>query len=215
MSLAVSSRALPADRLFFGGMGVAMCLTVWYGFAPTFYLARPDAPSLSPIVYAHGLVATAWMLLFLAQVALVGAQRVDLHRRLGALAAALAVALIVATAAASIEVRGLTPRVTFSAGAVVMFAIYVAAGFHQRRRPDAHKRLMLLATVTLLPPAIARMPFIPDGSVPPNLVGLLYLLPAFAYDWALLRRIHPTILWGGAFMIVMLPLRYYFRAYIS
>jgi hypothetical protein len=170
MSLSVNARAVSADRLFFGGMGLAMCVTVFYGFAPSYYLARPDAPPLSPIVHAHGFAATAWMLLFLAQVALVGAHRVDLHRRLGAFGAALAVGLIVATLAASIEVRGFTPRVTFSAGAVVMFVIYVAAGFLQRRRPDAHKRLMLLATIPLLPPAIARMPFIPDGgaSQPPG-----------------------------------------------
>lgn len=204
------------ERAFFIGMALSMLVTVFAGFAPSYFLRRPDAEPLTPLLHIHGALSTAWMLLFLTQAGLVAAHRVDIHRRLGLTGGAVAVALTIFTAAASIVSRGFTARVTFSAGAVLMFAIYVVAGFLKRREPDAHKRWMLLATITLLPPAISRMdvPYMPHNSFGPNFVGLFFLIPAFAYDLATRSRIHPALLWGGLFMIVMLPLRLFLKAYV-
>jgi hypothetical protein len=56
---------------------------------------------LPALVHAHGLVMTLWIVLFLTQVSLVAARRVDLHRRLGmagALLAAIVVIVGIATA---------------------------------------------------------------------------------------------------------------------
>lgn len=204
------------DRLFFGGMGLAMILTVFVGFAPTFYLLPGDARPLTPLLHVHGLIASAWMLLFIVQTGLIAAHRADIHRRLGPVGAAIALALVVVTMMASIANRGVTERLVFPAGAVLMFISYVTAGFMQRRHPDAHKRLMLLATITLLPPALARMhlPLLPRGTFTPNFVGLLFLLPAFAHDLATRAKIHPALLWGGLFMMLMLPLRFFIRDYV-
>jgi hypothetical protein len=216
MTAQVYNRSNRADRIFFGGMGVAMALVVFIGFAPSYYLKRPDAPPLTPLLHLHGFVASAWMLLFVTQTALIAAQRVDLHRRLGNIGAILAVAVTALAAITSIDSRGFTNRLVFSLGLVLMFVIYVSAGLMQRRNPGAHKRLMLLATISLLAPAISRLhlPFLPQGSVGPNFGALLFLLPAFAYDLAILRRIHPALLWGGLFMIAMLPLRIILKDYV-
>jgi hypothetical protein len=209
-AIALDRVAGHSDRVFFGGMGLVMISTAFFGFAPTYYLMRTDAPALTPLLHVHGLAATAWMVLYTVQVGLIASRRVDLHRRL------VAIALVVSTTMASIVSRGFTEKLTFAAGAILMFVIYVVAGFLQRRRPGAHKRLMLLATITLLPPAIARMhlPFLPAGSVGPNLAGLVFLLPPFIYDWATLRRIHPALTWGSLFMVAMLPLRAWLQAYV-
>ena len=48
------------------------------------------------------------------------------------------------------------------AGAL-MFAIFVALGVVQRNNAQAHKRLMLLATISILDAAIARMPGMLDA----------------------------------------------------
>lgn len=217
MSVPLATRSKLGERAFFTGMALAMILTVFLGFAPSYYLMRPDAPPLTPLLHAHGAVATVWMLLFLTQTGLVAAHRVDIHRRLGLAGAAIAVVLAIFTMTVSIVSRGFTPKLTFAAGAVLMFVIYVVAGFLKRRQPDAHKRLMLLATIALLPPAIARIdvPYMPAGSLGPNLYGLFFLLPAFAYDLFTRGRIHSALLWGGLFMIVLLPLRLLFRSLIS
>jgi hypothetical protein len=71
---------------FYVGLALAVALTVFAGFAPTYYLRlrySPDSP-LPGMLHLHGLVFTAWILLFLAQSTLVAAGRTDLHRRLGA-----------------------------------------------------------------------------------------------------------------------------------
>jgi hypothetical protein len=205
-----------ADRVFFGGMGFAMTLTVFIGFAPTYYLMRPEAPPLTPLLHGHAFFATTWMLLFMTQTGLIAAHRADLHRRLGIFGAIVAVVLTILLTMTSIANRGFTNRLVFSAGAILMFVIYVAAGLLHRRHTDAHKRLMLLATISLLAPAISRLklPFLPHGSIGPNLAALLFLLPAFVYDFSTLRRIHPALLWGGLFMILMLPLRAFLKAYV-
>jgi hypothetical protein len=214
--IGLAARTNLTERVFFAAMALVMIVTVFVGFAPTYYVTRSAARPLTPLLHAHGAMATAWMLLFLAQTALVAARRVDIHRRLGLAGAAIAIALTIFTTAASIVSRGFTPRLTFSAGAVLMFGVYVAAGFVKRREPAAHKRLMLLATIALLPPALARMdvPYMPHDSFGPNFVGLFFLLPAFAYDLATRGRIHPALLWGGLFMIVMLPLRLWLKTYV-
>ena len=82
------------DRVFFTGMSLAAALTVFAGFAPTYYLRSSGLPPLSPLVHLHGLVFTAWIFLFLAQTTLVAAHRTDLHRRFGIAGSILAVVLV-------------------------------------------------------------------------------------------------------------------------
>ena len=77
-----------------------------------------------------------------------------------------------------------------------------------KRRPDYHKRLMLLATIELLTAAVARISFVaPYG--PAGFFGVtdLFVLALFAFDYATLRKIHPATLWGGLFLIASQPLR--------
>src|SRR6267154_4615901 len=72
------------EHLFFSGMSIAMLITVFAGFARTYYLAgafRAPLPSL--IIHIHGAAFTCWILLLVTQTSLVSAGRVDIHRRLG------------------------------------------------------------------------------------------------------------------------------------
>ena len=84
------------DRLFFAGMAVVLLGTVFVGFARTYFLAGIlDAPLPTRTIQVHAAVFTIWMLLFAAQVSLVSARRVDLHRRLGMIGFLWALALLV------------------------------------------------------------------------------------------------------------------------
>jgi len=95
-------------------------------------------------------------------------------------------------------------------GTVLAFGILAGAGLYWRRRSETHKRLMLLATITILTPAIARVPrwFGPGG--PPYTIGgtCLFVVACMAYDRAAHGRIHPAFLWGGLFLMLSLPLRF-------
>ena len=73
------------DRLFYGGMAVALALTVLGGFAATYYLRFLDGGPkatfsggpFTTLVHAHGALFTAWMLLFIVQTALVARQAAE------------------------------------------------------------------------------------------------------------------------------------------
>src|SRR6266850_4275917 len=160
------------ERWFYIGMSIAVVVTVFAGFAPTYYLRpRFTTTPLMPLLHLHGLVFTSWIALFLIQTTLVAAHRTDIHRRLGiagGVIATLVVMVGLSTAiirasqgAAPPGVGGPSPLafLVVPLGDMLVFAILVGSGFYYRRRPDVHKRLMLLATVSILTAAIARLPF--------------------------------------------------------
>jgi hypothetical protein len=111
------------------------------------------------LVHVHGILFTAWILLFATQTTLVAVRRTALHKKLGILSGVLAFAMVVAATAVAIalakrgQALGLPPPLVFLAGplsGVVLFGTLVTAGFYTRRRRDTHKRLMLLATITII-----------------------------------------------------------------
>ena len=92
-----------------------------------------------------------------------------------------------------------------------MFAILVIAGFVYRRRPESHKRLMLLASIGILPPATSRLPFAFVHNSGPWVYFALadaVLLGCIVYDLATRRRLHSAYLWGGLVILVSQPLRF-------
>src|SRR5258708_18056314 len=174
-------------------MASILVVIVAVGFAPSFYLrsylaAAPPASAHQPlpmVVYAHGVVLTLWFLLFLVQTILVASRRVPVHRFLGVVGAALAVAVCTASSfvvirlAARAVAHGVDSGpvaliVTGDSGLVILFALFVLAAIAFRRRPDVHKRLMLLATISIVAPALSRLPgaeaLIPISVVVPQLV---------------------------------------------
>jgi len=217
MAAAVQERR--RDRWFFTGMAVAALLTVFTGFAPTYYLGHFfEARPVSTLVHVHGALFTSWILLFLTQTSLIAAGRADLHRRLGIAGGVLAGLMLVVGYLTAVEGarRGVTPPggpppLVFLAvplGALVTFAILVGVGVYRRRRSETHKRLMLLATIVLLTPAIARMRFIGEGGPPVAIGGTcLFVVACLIYDRAAHGRVHPAFLWGGLFVMLSLPLR--------
>lgn len=84
------------ERVFYTCMAAAFAVTVFAGFARTYYL-RPffDPKPLVTILHLHGLVFTSWVVLLVVQTALVAKRRTDVHRRLGVAGAALAALMVV------------------------------------------------------------------------------------------------------------------------
>lgn len=207
------------DRRFFTGMAVASLLTVAIGFGPTYYLRGAfGAPPLSTLVHLHGIVFTSWIVLFLTQTSLIAAGRADLHRRLGVAGGVLALLMLVVGYLTAVEGArlGVTrpggpPPLAFLAvpiGTLMVFAILVGSGLYNRRRSQTHKRLMLLATIALLTPAIARMRFIGEGGPPVAIGGTcLFVVACLIYDRTAHGRVHSAFLWGGLFVMLSLPLR--------
>jgi uncharacterized membrane protein YozB (DUF420 family) len=92
--------------------------------------------------------------------------------------------------------------------ALLWFAIFVGAAVVKRRNSEAHKHLMLLASISVLQPATSRIwrwPFFVDLSIPPALLGLsalsLLIVAIAVNDAVTRRRVHPVTLIGGPLFI--------------
>jgi hypothetical protein len=202
-----------AERRFYGGMGVVILLLVLAGFAPSYFLrgsidAGRPLPELSPLIHLHAAVFSAWIGLFIAQTALISSRRQALHKRLGgamiALAAAMvAVGVLVATAqvARGSGPPGIPPLSWLAVPLfdLATFAGLVGAGYALRRDAQTHKRLMLLATILMLQPAIGRMPWPPAlGGELGTLIAFAMVLPLIAWDLAQRGRPHRATTIGVA-----------------
>jgi hypothetical protein len=74
------------DRVFFTSMAAIVLVVIFIGFAPSYYLrgilpAPHPYEAISPVVMIHGLVFSAWVILFGIQASLVATNRVAVHRR--------------------------------------------------------------------------------------------------------------------------------------
>jgi hypothetical protein len=207
------------DRIFFAVMAAAAALTVFAGFSRTYFLKGFfETRALSLFFHVHGAVFTCWIILFVVQVALVAAGRTDIHRRLGIAGAILAALMVVIGLMAAIDSarRGFTPPngpsplvfLVIPVADVIVFATLIGAGLWLRRSSAAHKRLMLLGTLSILTPAIARLPGIAAAG-PLAFLGLtdVFIVACLVYDRLGNGRIHRAFLWGGLFIIISQPLR--------
>ena len=219
--LTARSVAARRERVFFGGMTIALFVAVLVGFGPSYYFRTVTGSpvELTPALHVHGIVFTAWMVLLVVQSSLVAAGRTAVHRRLGAAGAGLAVAMIALGAYVPISrfQAGLIdapPGIPASAlmaialASIVVFPVLFGAALLLRQRTDYHKRLVLLATLELATAAIARWPGVLAYG-PPLFFALtdLFLVAIAVYDFRTRGRLHPATLWGGLFLIASQPLR--------
>lgn len=214
-----------ADGGFYLGMTVLMVLIVIAGFGPGIVDPSRRLAPLTPWVALHGVVFTAWLVLFAVQTRLVTTRRVGLHRRLGFAGAMLALLMVVSgySTAVAMARRGfdlsgdqhvtdpMIPLV-FQLGDLIAFAILVGLGVAHRRKPAVHKRLMYLATVgglmsAPLAHAIGHLPQLRDKPAVILLpLGLLWASHAI-HDRISSGRIHPLSLWGGVILFLWSNLR--------
>ena len=204
------------ERRFFSGMSLALVLSVFIGFAPTYYLRSsfPESQTYAPpeaFFYAvHGAVCTAWMLLLLVQTWLVRGRHLALHRALGVLSLFVAIgvagtgvygALLAGSRDRGFMAPPFAPEVfllvpLLDAG---LFALLTGAGIALRRRPQAHKRLMLLGTLSMCQAALVRITPVGPASGPVMQLSLtlLFVLALAVWDKRSAGRVHPVTLWVG------------------
>lgn len=218
-----ASPILSPDRLFYSGMSLAVALTVFAGFARTYYLAGwfdPPArmPTMTPLLHVHAVAFTLWTMLTVVQPLLVVVQRVEVHRRLGWIAALVALVVwtlgnLVSARAMLVGYRGLGDPFAFYAitfFSMQAFAIVLAAAIWKRKDAEAHKRLMLLSSAAILEAAFGRIPLhLIEAAAPYSfyLGSELIILAGILYDRATRGRVHRVWAWGGGALIASQILR--------
>jgi len=209
------------ERVFYTGMAVALVITVFAGFSRTFYLRPKFHPEpLIPLLILHGIVFSSWLALLVVQTTLVAANRTRIHRRLGIAGMVLAVLMIsIGTFTAIVRAKLFVAPpgtgsplafLTIPLGDMLIFGLLVGSAFYFRNRVDIHKRLILLATIGILPAAVARLPFafVEQGG-PLVFFGLadLFIVPCLIYDLVTRGRPHRATVIGGALIVISQPLR--------
>jgi hypothetical protein len=198
------------ERIFFGGMAILLCVVVVYGFSRTYFFAgMMRAPLPAPILHIHGAAFTLWMVLYLVQSALISAHRVAWHRTLGTIAFCLPPIMIILGVLAGIDAmtRGvmigpLDPATSLSIPllGIACFAVLIFAAWRTRRRPDAHKRLIVFATIDLAGAAFGRFPWdkigLPPAAGAVTGIGIMCLL-VIGYDLFALHRLHRSTMWAA------------------
>ena len=208
-------QSLGAERAFYLSMMAAIFVFVVWGFAPSFflrgwlspppsYIDRPDWMSWAFI--AHGSLATGWLMLFAVQTVLIGRKQLRLHKAIGQGAyplyfANIATGVFVGFLGARYGFHVPFDSITFAALpwlVILAFALLGWAGLNERRDPQRHKRLMLLATIALADAGIARVTAF-HGILPQWMSATaLFLIPLVVWDLATLRQLHRTTVLGGS-----------------
>lgn len=203
---------------FFFLLSFAFLAIAVAGFSTTLFLPLARGTFTAPaVVRIHGMLLFGWLALFIAQATLVRNTKISVHRRTGWLGLFMCVAIVLSGVAVGhfATHRDLAATgETWPFGELVniyiemaLFGSLVGAAIVSRRNPDAHKRFLVLATISALGPAWFRfrhfMPFVPNPLVTFSLIADSVLLVAIARDWLLLKRAHPVYLWGGGIMFAV------------
>jgi hypothetical protein len=198
------------DRTFFLTFAALSWIGIVMGFGPELHgHLKRLSPYPPPIIHLHAVAFTGWMVLFTAQIWLVRSRRLDIHRKLGLSAVALVPIMVVLGVAATIISR----QVHFGAGRsnmvaymivpltdMVLFPSFAIPALLFRKDAAAHKRLILLATASLLPAAFGRwigpwiLSYAGDGffgmMAQTYLGSNLMILAAIIYDRVTRGRVH-------------------------
>jgi hypothetical protein len=225
-ALAGSSTVRSQTRLFYVSMGAVFVLIAFGGFTPSYWSRVAQGTfHQPPVIHIHGILLFAWALFYFLQTALVASGRSATHRAWGLAGISLFSLVICSIIAAKIttmqldELHGFgDDSRRFSAVTFIGLPLVIglfAAAIANVRRPEVHKRLMLVLMAGLMTPASARVflfllapPGALDGgppppwvSIPPAVIGILLVIGAMVYDWRTRGRPHKVYVYGLLFLV--------------
>jgi hypothetical protein len=227
-------RAIPTGRHFYVRMAAACVAVAVIGFAPTYWLPLVRGTlNVPPIAHVHATVFYGWTLLFLFQTWLAANRRLTRHRAWGVFGVALVTTMCFVGMAAAITSLKLSTADGFGPASqaftivpvsgIVFFAALFTLALVNVKQVETHKRLMLVATVSLLQAAVGRwfLLFLAPGTlgggpvspppvvvtILPGLVSDLLIVAAMVYDRRTTGRVHPVYWIAGGALVALQVLR--------
>lgn len=193
-------------RPFTLAMMIFISVLILYGFSHTVEadVINPAEPP-PMILYVHVAVFLGWLVMVLTQTALVWTRNTRLHMKLGWFGLGFAVLMVVVGLATTVIMGHQHVLHDGPIGAmfvyrpfedIVFFGTLFGLAIYWRKRPDVHRRLMLLAAIIVTPPAISRIPWVHSLSV--VYIGTdLLIAVAVLHDLLTIKRVHPVYRWAS------------------
>jgi hypothetical protein len=203
---------------FFLWMTIVMAGFIFGGFGLSYWLpmARGMLAPLPPVVHVHGLFYFAWIVLLIAQALLVNVKNVQLHESVGTFGIFIASGVLILGSLITVlfartQIANPAPDgnalMYLSVVAILGFGALFCLAIRNTRRPDRHRRLILFATINLLPPGINRLYMGAFGLTQLPLLATYLTMDALVfamlvYDWRTLGKLSAASLTGAAFVSV-------------
>jgi hypothetical protein len=163
------------DRLFYTAAGVIFLVLTVIGFQRYIFGGKhfdgtPIDPSMLATVVAHSSAIFAWYVLFFVQSLLIATKNRRVHLKLGW--AVLAIASTIALTGPLVATRSirLNPTPIFDwpgpqfllimYSEIALYVVFVTIGVLNRKRPRIHRPMMLMASLSILSGAAARIPLV-------------------------------------------------------
>ena len=181
-----------------------------------------------PQMAVHGLFAAAWVSLFAVQAWLIYLRKIAAHRKLGQAVFVVGIGLVLSTLYLFVSKfhgwAAMEPEVLANRLLLPVFVICAGLAWQRRNRADWHKRLLLVGTMALLEPVLARTYDPLTGWMLPATMSealdtalflsylfgtwLAFLGSLWLYDRATFGRIHPVTLAGTAAVVALNAVAY-------
>lgn len=207
------------ESLFFILIFLLILFVVVAGFSRTYFVPMIQKTFVAkPLVHIHATLFSMWIVLTIIQPLLVRSRNTRLHQKIGVAGFLLASSMIIIGCVFAVTVARLDIGTENEQMAkaflfipltdMLLFSIFIGASYLNRRNPDYHKRLILLATISLLPAAFSRIPLFIDIATTTNLFVALLIMDSFLfvgilYDIIESRRVHPAYIFGGAVLLLV------------
>jgi len=217
---------------FYVQLAAACVAVAVIGFAPTYWIPLfRGTLQVTPLTHVHGALFYGWTLLFLAQAWLAASRKMTRHREFGVFGVAVATAMcFVGMAAAIASLKQGTADgfgdasrafAIVPVSGIAFFAGLFTLALLKVRRLETHKRLLIVATVSLLQAAVGRVFLValaPPGAaalgpppvfvtILPGLVGDLLIVWAMIHDRKTRGHVHPVYWMAGGALVALQVLR--------
>lgn len=211
-------RRVPGRFRIYVPVAIFTLAVAFVGFWATYYgRIFSGTVTTAPVIQVHAAIFVGWLLLVITQAALAARGRMDLHMKLGNYVMAYGVCVVligVIATFAAFEIHFLAGNVKKARSQlfigltdILTFVPFLAAAWFYRRRPEVHKRLIIVATCTLLIAPVHRMSWFLGGPPPPVVpVLLIWMAPIYVgmiYDLITRRIVHPVYLIGLVAIVYM------------
>jgi len=207
------------SRYFYLCMSLVLAALVIWGFSRTvnanLFHANPPRPWL---LWVHGAAFSTWIVFFIVQSVLVRARKVSVHRMLGWFGATLALVMVVlgftiAVVMTRFDIVVLHQKDVDSFLSIpfvdmITFGSCIALAIYWRRKPEYHRRLILIASCQLMDAAIGRFDFMFNHNLFYPALDCLMVL-GMVRDRVVDGRVHKVYLYALPSLMILQSLAMY------